>query len=214
MQKIYTIYGQQLGQPRGWFGRWITRPILVRGNAALNRWVINSLAPTARVLELGCGLSKGLQQVGAQLITGFVVGIDYSKLMLDTAARQITQLRQHQRAYLMLADAATLPIADATFDCAFAVNVVYFWPNPLATMREIYRVLKPNGRIMLAIRPDALVRRLRFPQLGFASYTAPALAALLEQAGFQAVAIQTQPPTWGLPGLDGTGVTADAPADC
>jgi ubiquinone/menaquinone biosynthesis C-methylase UbiE len=46
-----------------------------------------------------------------------------------------------------------LPFADATFDKALAINSMQVWPDAVAGLRELCRVLKPRGRIALGFTP-------------------------------------------------------------
>lgn len=45
------------------------------------------------------------------------------------------------------------PFKDGTFDKAFAVNSMQVWPDAVAGLREIQRVLKPHGRVALGFTP-------------------------------------------------------------
>lgn len=89
---------------------------------------------------------------------------------------------------IRVASAETLPYADATFDRAVAVHVLYFWTDPVATLREVHRVLRPGGQIVLgyALDHDApQMSRAAFAQTGARFYpTAQAIEAMLEAAGF------------------------------
>ena len=98
------------------------------------------------------------------------------------------------------ANANHLPYADDMFDAAYAVNVLYFWPDAIATLREIRRVLRPGGRLMLGLRPEALVRQLRFAEIGFQAYSPAHVTDVLQAAGFSEVAIAYQPAGSYLPG--------------
>jgi ubiquinone/menaquinone biosynthesis C-methylase UbiE len=52
-----------------------------------------------------------------------------------------------------LGEAAHIPYPDQRFDKAFAVHVIYFWPQPQQELREIRRVLRPGGLLVLGHRP-------------------------------------------------------------
>jgi ubiquinone/menaquinone biosynthesis C-methylase UbiE len=45
------------------------------------------------------------------------------------------------------------PYPDDSFDCAFAIHCIYFWPEPVACLREMRRVLRPDGVVAITIRP-------------------------------------------------------------
>jgi arsenite methyltransferase len=104
-------------------------------------------APGERVLDVGCGpgfyVAELLAQVGA---TGSVVGVDASPQTLALARRRTQgqdNLALHQ------ADAAALPVADASFDKALSVQVLEYVLDPAAVLGELYRALRPGGRLVL-----------------------------------------------------------------
>jgi SAM-dependent methyltransferase len=53
------------------------------------------------------------------------------------------------RVGLMLADRAGIPDAAGSFDRAYAVHTIYFWPEPARDLRELSRVLRDGGRLVL-----------------------------------------------------------------
>jgi len=86
---------------------------------------------------------------------------------------------------LRLGEGERLPFEDARFDAAFAVNVVYFWPDPLAMCREIARVLRPGGRLALGFLDAADLARHPMTQTGiYRLHTPEAVAGILREAGF------------------------------
>ncbi len=204
MQTLYAHFGQQLARPHGLLGTWLMAPLIAQGNRALNDWTVRTLAiqPGERVLDVGCGAGQGLASAAG--CGGTAVGIDISPVMLRSARRALGL------EHIARADANDLPYADGTFSAAYAVNVLYFWPDAIATLREIRRVLQPGGRLMLGLRPQKLVRRLRFEAIGFHAYSPLHVAHVLQAAGFNAISIVQQPATLALPGW---GAIAHKPAE-
>ena len=58
-------------------------------------------------------------------------------------------------------DVQSLPYADDSFDCAFAIHCIYFWRDPAACLGEIRRVLRPEGVVAITIRPIHLVEGMK-----------------------------------------------------
>jgi SAM-dependent methyltransferase len=86
----------------------------------------------------------------------------------------------------LIADAATMPVADASFDHAWCFNLLEHVSDPFAVMKEIARVTKPGGRI--AVFTPFLVHVHGHPQ-DYWRYTDTSLRQLAEHAGLQAVEI-------------------------
>lgn len=111
--------------------------------------------PDDHVLDIGCGPGRGLAELAKRAPRGRIAGADPSELMVNTA---VQRNRSHVRARLVdVAHAGVdhLPFADAAFDKALCVHVVYFWADLGAGLHEIARVLKPGGRLALIFRTAA-----------------------------------------------------------
>ncbi|MEW5709560.1 MAG: methyltransferase domain-containing protein [Pseudomonadota bacterium] len=80
---------------------------------------------------------KGLPEVR-------IVGIDYAEPMLAGAIRRFAGKPDVE---LHLADAAAMPFADNRFDTANIANALHCFPDLDAGLREVFRVLKPEGRL-------------------------------------------------------------------
>jgi SAM-dependent methyltransferase len=99
--------------------------------------------PTGRTLDLGCGegrLSRDLTALGHD-----VVGVDASPTMLAAAREAAPGLEMHQ------AYAAALPFEDASFGLVVAFMSLQDVENLDGAIRECARVLRPNGRLCIAI---------------------------------------------------------------
>lgn len=103
--------------------------------------------PGEAILDLGCGpgffLAELLGQVGA---TGSLVGVDRSPQMLAAAARRCASSRNIT---LHEANATSLPLARAEVDRALSVQVLEYIPDVVAALAELYRVVRPGGRVLI-----------------------------------------------------------------
>jgi len=76
--------------------------------------------------------------------------------MLAQARRRNAAAIESGRVRILRAPAEALPFYDASFDRAIAINTVGHWDDRLAGLREARRVLRRNGRLVIASRHDAL----------------------------------------------------------
>ena len=77
-----------------------------------------------------------------------------------------------------------MPFQDASVDGLLSVNTIYFWPDPAAALREIRRVLRPGGRLVLGVRRKAFLLLSPVTWFGFRLYSVRQLEQLLRAAGF------------------------------
>ena len=115
--------------------------------------VLRALAaePSARVLDIGCGTGRLAERLAGAPAAGVgrtVVGCDFSAGMLEHAAER---LRSHPRATLVRGDATRLPFPDAVFDAAVSTEAFHWFPDQDAALRELRRVIRPGGRLLLAL---------------------------------------------------------------
>lgn len=115
-----------------------------------NPFSLGPLQPGDRVLDLGCG--AGVDAILAALLVGpegRVVGLDLVPEMLDRA-RANAQLLKLENISFQETSAESLPVPDNSFEVAIANGVLNLVVDKLQALREIYRVLKPGGRLQVA----------------------------------------------------------------
>lgn len=113
-----------------------------------------AVAPEDRILELGVGSGRLLAEVAARATRGHVAGVEPAPAMVRHAARRNARLVARGRVDLRAGSSADLSAwPDAAFDKVYGVHVVYFWREPLRDLREVARVLRPGGRLVLGYWP-------------------------------------------------------------
>jgi SAM-dependent methyltransferase len=110
-----------------------------------------AIAGCRAVLDVAMGPGEPALSI-AELIgpEGKVVGTDLVPEMVE-AARREGQRRELHNASFEVAFAENLPFPDGSFDAVVCRFGVMFFPAPVAAIREFLRVLKPDGKIALAV---------------------------------------------------------------
>jgi ubiquinone/menaquinone biosynthesis C-methylase UbiE len=110
------------------------------------------LAPSERILDIGTGTGivalQGAQMVGAG---GKVLGIDLSDGMLAAAEAKVSQAGFSNQVEFRKMDAEALDLADQSFDVVLSLFALFHFPNPLVALKEMLRVLRPGGRLIIAV---------------------------------------------------------------
>ncbi|MEU4657804.1 methyltransferase domain-containing protein [Streptomyces sp. NPDC023723] len=104
------------------------------------------LRPGDRVLDAGCGTGRALAPLRAAVgASGVVIGADLTPAMLR-AARRAGRDREGR---LLLTDVARLPLRSRTLDAVFAAGLIAHLPDPGENLRELARVVRPDGVLAL-----------------------------------------------------------------
>jgi SAM-dependent methyltransferase len=177
------------GDPHGVLGNAALLAMALK-NGGQNKAALDALAPKLgdSVIELGCGPGMGiraaLKRVGRN---GFVAGVDQSPLAAHFAAHVAHDATLRGRAAILRSDVTDLPFRDMLFDGAFAVNSFQFWPDPARALREIARVLAPNGRLVITQRASSLDNPTNFAGAAGGMDRIGQASALLAQQGWRIV---------------------------
>jgi ubiquinone/menaquinone biosynthesis C-methylase UbiE len=109
-----------------------------------------ALGSGERVLDVACGtgsvVRRAAQRVGAD---GTVVGLDLSESMLKVARKVSSEIRPAIE--WRKGDVHDIPFPNATFDVVFCQQGLQFFPDRSAALREMHRVLAPNGRLTVSV---------------------------------------------------------------
>ena len=111
-----------------------------------------AIDPFSRVLDVGTGTGIVALSAARRLGTkGHVNAIDLSAGMLATAEQLASQDTAGKRITWQSMDAEGLEFSNNTFDVVLSLFALLHFPNPLAALREMRRVLKPGQPLVLAV---------------------------------------------------------------
>ena len=107
---------------------------------------ITAIGSGDRVLDVACGTGVLARDAAARVgPQGRVTGLDLNDGMLAVARRLRPELEWQQ------GDAAKLPFADGAFDVVASQMAFMFFPDRVAALREMWRVLAPGGRLAVLV---------------------------------------------------------------
>jgi ubiquinone/menaquinone biosynthesis C-methylase UbiE len=136
------------------------------------------------VLEIGPGSGTHVFNVFAKADGLNYCGVDISELMVTEAVKNNEGPVSKGSAIFYLSDGQKLAFEANSFDKLFTVNTLYFWNDPVAYAKEIFRVLKPGGTFCLCFAPKEFMEKLPFTGYIFKLYTLAETEAILFSAGF------------------------------
>ncbi len=101
------------------------------------------------ILDVGCGGGRTISKLAATATQGKVYGIDYSEASVAATKRTNARWIDLGRVEVRHGSVSQLPFPDSTFDLVTAVETHFWWPNLPGDMREVFRVVKPGGTLIL-----------------------------------------------------------------
>ena len=121
----------------------------IRGTVATNELIsLSGFTSDMHILDVGCGVGGSTRRLSHHIGCN-VTGVDLSNEYID-AAQRLTQLFDMQeRVKFHAASALELPFDDNSFDGVWSIQMGMNVEDKLSWLKEMYRVVKPNGRAVL-----------------------------------------------------------------
>ncbi|MEV0678143.1 methyltransferase domain-containing protein [Actinosynnema sp. NPDC050436] len=153
--KLMKALDVAFGHPRGKVGEFGGR-VMAKVNAKAEVHALDVLRPRPdeAVLVVGPGPGVGLRLAGERAARA--IGVDPSQVMLDEARTRCADLILAGKVELREGTAARTGQEPASVDAVVAVDNLQLWDNRPAAFHELFRVLKPGGRLVVSVQRWAL----------------------------------------------------------
>lgn len=185
-QNEWAFIASQLRKPEGDFAAQIAIEMNKANESLYNLLVSNlRLFPGSRVLEIGFGNGKWMDKLFQLQPNLTMAGLDYSEEMVNEASTYQNERIKNNQLKLHWGNSSGMPFQAAQFDHIFCINVVYFWEDPVAHLKEIFRVLKPGGTFLPVIRSRKSMMNFPFTQFGFHLREKEDWKQIIVSSGFQ-----------------------------
>ena len=140
----------QVRKPRGLIGKRITRKMNIV-HASLAMWGLShiKLGKDMIILDVGCGGGANVTYFAKIAAEGKVFGIDYSPISVKVSRELNKKYIEEGIVEVQEGSVSKLPFEDNTFDVVSGFEAYYFWPDLINDLKEIRRVLKNSGELLL-----------------------------------------------------------------
>jgi ubiquinone/menaquinone biosynthesis C-methylase UbiE len=142
-----------------------------------------------RILDVGCGGGVNIEKF-LKLTRNNVDGLDYSEVSVAESVKRNMKSVDEGRCKVIQANVCDMPIDDEAYDLVSAFETIYFWPDIENTFREVSRIIRPDGRFLIAQGTDGNHpddEKWLSTVEGMIVYTASELERYLLDAGFESV---------------------------
>jgi len=188
----------QFAKPTGFFGKILAKG-MARGHKEFYKNTLKAINPKKddKYLEIGFGsgifINKYMSHVSK------IAGIDYSEDMVKLASDINRKFVETGKAEFKQGDASSLPWADNEFTVVAAIEVFFFLNETEKTLNEIFRVLKPGGRLVIEMafnKDDGANHKRHIKKMNLKLYSGEEMKNLLKKIGFSDIVIDYYKAFW------------------
>jgi ubiquinone/menaquinone biosynthesis C-methylase UbiE len=188
----------QVEKPTGFFGK-----LLARGMAWGHRSFYKNAAkaldlqPADKYLEIGFGSGLFIKKYASHVSR--IAGLDYSEDMVELASSINKNLIKSGKAEFRQGNVSDIPWDDNEFSVVVGIETFFFWPEPETSLKEIFRVLAPEGRLVLEMaynKDDGRDHTKQIKNYNLTLYSGEEMETLLKKSGFSDISITYYKSMW------------------
>jgi len=138
-----------------------------------------------KYLEIGFGSGLFIKKYASHVAR--IAGLDLSEEMINLASSINKKLIKSGKAEFKHGNVSSLPWENDEFTVVVGIETFFFWQEPMASLREIFRVLIPGGRLVLEMawnKEDGLDHTEDIDKFNLKLYSADELTEMLQESGF------------------------------
>jgi ubiquinone/menaquinone biosynthesis C-methylase UbiE len=190
----------QFAKPTGFFGKILAKG-MARGHKEFYKNALKAINPKKddEYLEIGFGSGIFIKKYMSHVSK--IAGIDHSEDMVALASDINRKLVESGKAEFRQGYASSLPWADNEFTVVAAIEVFFFLNETEKTLKEIFRVLKPGGRLIIEMafnKDDGVDHKRHINKMNLKLYSGKEMKKLLNEAGFSDIVIDYYKAFWVL----------------
>ena len=183
----------QTKKPEGLLGKMMVNT-MNSGHTPMALWGLKNLPSLnpQNIVDLGCGGGQN----AANLLTAYpssnLTAIDYSNVSVEKTKQINANAIKEKRCEVLQGDVSKLSLKDNYYDLATAFESIYFWPGPVQSFKEVYRILKSDSYFMIVNECDGTnPKDQKWVDMidGMKIYHKDELVDYLKQAGFNEIQV-------------------------
>ena len=182
------LLASQFKKPRGLLGHY-SASFMNKNNTDYYTKTIDllNIVDNDHVLEIGCGAGQALKMISEMNKKCRLVGIDFSKFMINKAIRLNQENITSGRMKFIASDFESYKF-ETTYSKAFLINVIYFWNNISINLRKIYDVIHNDGFVIIYMSSPERLNQIPFAvDSVFNKYSIEYVKSQILEVGFKKV---------------------------